>query len=217
MSEEITHKVEAFFKKFPLKTYSKGEFLVHAGDNPPGIFYLTEGRVSQYDIGASGTSAVVNVFKPSAFFPMAWAINRTHNYYFFEATTPKVIVHVAPADEAVSFLRDNPDVTFNLLSRVYSGTDGLQRRMTHLMAGGAKTRLLFELLNATYRFGEHRPDGAIFVPLKESDIAAHSGLARETINRNLQELKDSNLVEITHLGFIVHDAAQLEAKLGSDV
>ena len=217
MTEEITQKVDAFFKKFPLKTFDKGEFLIQAGNDPAGVFYLSEGRVSQYDISASGASAVVNVFKPPAFFPMAWAINRTHNYYFFEATTPKVIAHLAPADKAVAFLQDNPDVTFNLLSRVYRGTDGLQRRMAHLMAGGAKTRLLFELLNATYRFGEPRPDGVIFVPLKESDIATHSGLARETINRNLQELKDSGLVEITHLGFLVNDVAQLEAKLGSDV
>lgn len=217
MTEEIAQKVDKFFKKFPLKVYDKGELLVQAGDDPAGVFYVVEGRVSQYDIGANGVSAVVNVFKPPAFFPMAWAINRSYNYYFFEAATPKVITHLAPADQVVAFLKENPDITFNLLSRVYRGTDGLQRRMTHLMAGGAKTRLLFELLNATYRFGEPRPDGVIFVPLKESDIAAHSGLARETINRNLQELKDSSLIEITHQGFLVNDVTKLEAKLGSDV
>jgi len=217
MAEEVAQKIDTFFKKFPLKTFSKGELLVQAGKNPPGIFYITEGRVSQYDITTSGTSIVVNVFKSPAFFPMSWAINDTPNIYFFEAATPQVITHLAPRDEAVDFLRDNPDVTFDLLSRLYRGADGLQRRMAHLMGGDAKSRLLFELLNATYRFGEPRPDGCIFVPLKEGEIAAHSGLTRETINRNLSDVKKAGLIEVTHQGFLVRDVRQLEAKLGTNL
>jgi CRP-like cAMP-binding protein len=215
MAEEIAQKIETFFKEFPLKTFSKGEMLIQAEKAPAGVFYITEGRVSQYDISPNGTSVVVNVFKPPAFFPMSWAINDTTNYYFFEAATPQVITRVAPRDRVLDFLHHNPDVTFNLLSRLYRGTDGLQRRMAHLMGGDAKSRLLFELLNASYRFGESRPDDSIFVPLKENDIAKHSGLTRETINRNLRHLKESGLIEITHLGFYVKDIRKLEAELGT--
>jgi CRP/FNR family transcriptional regulator len=213
---DIKQKIANFFTSYPTRTFEKRHIIIAPDDPLPGVFYLTEGRVSQYDITTSGVEVVVNVFKPGAFFPMSWAINKTQNVYFFEAST-KVVTHIVPPDDTVTFLQDNPDVIFNLLSRVYRGADGLLRRMAHLMGGDAKSRLLFELLNAAYRFGEPQTDGKLFVPLSENDLARHSGLARETVNRNMQELKKDGLIEITHKGFIVPDTSDIEARLGREL
>lgn len=188
--------------------------MVRAEDPLQGVFYILDGRVSQYDITPSGNEVVVNVFKPGAFFPMSSVINGTVNHYFFEAST-KVTAHLAPTDEAVRFLKDNPDVAFDLLTRVYRGTEGVLRRMAHLMGGDAKSRLLFELLNTAYRFGELQKDGSIFVSLKESDLARHSGLARETVNRSMQDLKTAGAVQVTHSGITITHLDQLEAMLGA--
>jgi CRP-like cAMP-binding protein len=216
MNDDIRQKVTIFFSGYPTRTFEKRELMVRAEETPPGVFYITEGRVSQYDIAPNGNEVAVNVFKPGAFFPMSSAINDTPNHYFFEATT-NVVVRVAPAADAVQFLKDNPDVLFNLLARVYRGVDGVLRRMAHLMGGDAKTRLLFELLNAAYRFGEPQPDGSVTIALTESDLARHSGLARETINRTMQDLKTAGLVEITRGSLTVKSTSQLEAMLGNDV
>lgn len=178
------------------------------------VFYIVEGRVSQYDITPSGNEVVVNVFKPGAFFPMSSALNHPPNPYYFEASTV-VKAHVAPPGATVQFLKDNPDVTFDLLSRVYRGVDGVLRRMAHLMGGDAKSRLIFELLNAANRFGDMRPDGSVTLPLKEGDLARHSGLSRETVNRNTQQLKSMGLLEVSHQGMIVKDMRKLEALLGA--
>lgn len=210
----VQQKVSNFFTTYPLRAFDKRQIIVRAEEPLPGVFYLVEGRVSQYDITPSGNEVVVNVFKPGAFFPMSSAINNTPNHYFFEAST-KVAAHVVPAPDAVQFLQDNPDVLFDLLARVYRGTDGVLRRMAHLMGGGAKTRLLFELLNTAYRFGELRPDGSIVVDLKEGDLARHSGLARETVNRTLQNLKAAGLVEIDRSGLTIKNPRELENLLGT--
>lgn len=208
----IKQKIENFFIRYPVHTFEKRQILMSPGDPLPGIFYIIEGRVSQYDITPKGTEVVVNVFKPSAFFPMSLAIHNTPNTFFFEAST-KVVAHVAPAQDAVQFLQSNPDITFDLLARVYRGTDGLLRRTAHLMGGDAQSRLLFELLNAAYRFGEPQKDGTTFVPIKETDLARHSGLARETVNRNLQALKKAGLLEVTHKGFTILNLTDLETRL----
>ena len=212
----VASTVAQFFAQYPTRSFAKKELLARAEEPLDGVFYLTEGRVSQYDITPTGNEVVVNVFKPGAFFPMSWAINNTPNHYFFEASTP-VTVRVAPALDAVRFLQDNPRVTYDLLSRVYRGVDGVLRRMAHLMGGDAKSRLLFELLNSVYRFGETQPDGSVFVALKEGDLAKHTGLARETINRNLQSLKTTGLVSVTHSGITIPDVAQLENLLGQNL
>lgn len=216
MSEDINAKIVRFFTQYPLRTFDSREIIVRAEAELPGVFYIIEGRVSQYDITSSGNEVVVNIFKPGAFFPMSTALNHTPNHYFFEAST-KVTAHVAPAADAVQFLKDNPDVTFDLLSRVYRGVDGVLRRMAHLMGGDSKSRLLFELLNAAYRFGEAQADGAVFISLKEGDLARHSGLARETVNRVLQSLKAADLIEINRSGMTIKNPRKLENMLGADL
>lgn len=213
---DIVQRIAGFFTQYPLRTFGKHQLLIRAESDVDHIFYMVEGRVSQYDITPSGNEVVANVFKPGAFFPMSSAINNTPNHYFFEAST-KVAAHVAPAADAVQFLKDNPDVTFDLLARVYKGVDGVLRRMVHLMGGDSKSRLLFELLNAAYRFGEAKADGAVFISLKEGDLARHSGLARETVNRVLQSLKAAGLVEISHSGMTIKNLRELENMLGTAV
>ncbi len=213
-NDSVQQKTAAFFSKYPLCSFSKRQIIVRAEEMPNAVFYLVDGLVSQYDITTGGNEVVVNIFKPGAFFPMSSAINNSPNHYFFEASSA-VSLHQAPAADAVQFLQDNPDVLFDLLSRVYRGMDGVLRRMAHLMGGDAKSRLIFELLNASYRFGEPRKDGARCITLKEGDLAKHSGLARETVSRQLQELKAAGLVDVTHEGIIVKNIADLEAVLGN--
>lgn len=214
MDTNTKEKVIAFFDQYPLQTYRKREVLLHPEEPVRSVFYITEGRISQYDIAPNGSEAVVNVFKPGTFFPMSSAINDTVNHYFFESSL-KTDVHVAPKADVVHFLRKNPDVVFDLLARVYRGVDGVLRRMAHLMGGDAQTRLIFELLNATYRFGEQQPDGSMLVRLTEGDLAKHSGLARETVSRLLQDLKAGGLIAMNRGGIRVSSAADLEARLGT--
>jgi len=216
MPEEISRKVANFFTAYPLRVFNKRQIILQAEDPLSSVFYIVEGRVSQYDITSTGSEIVVNTFKPGAFFPMSTALSNAPNSYFFEASTT-VKAHLAPPSDAVQFLRDNPDVTLDLLTRVYRGVDGILRRMTHLMGGNAKTRLLFEILNATYRFGEPQKDNSIFIPLKEGDLARLSGLARETVNRNMQDLKAAGLLTVAHNGITISDIKSLEQLLGTTV
>lgn len=214
MNEDIKNKVRKFFNSYPSQQATKGRVIVEAGDNPTGVIFLTKGHVHQYDIASNGEQIVVNVFKPPAFFPMSWAINKTPNQYFFEATSD-VEYHLAPAEDAVQFLHDNQDVTLDLLARVYSGTDGLLRRMAHLMGGSARTRLLFELRVQAMRFGKPTSDGSILISMNEHDLATRAGLTRETVSRELSSLK--NIITVSRDGFLVKELSLLEAELGREL
>lgn len=218
MTNDSSHTqqiVASFFEAYPKYTYQKKQLLLRPEETPTHIYYLVVGRVSQYDITANGNEVVVNVFKPGAFFAMPWVLNAPENQYFFEASTD-VVIRQAPLGDVAQFMQDNPAVVLDLLTRVYRGLDGVLRRMAHLMGGDATTRLTFELLNAAARFGSG--DGAaVTVPLTESEIAKHSGLARETVSRIMQKLKADGLVSIGPEGIVISDTKLLEASLGSQI
>lgn len=211
MNQIIAKKIESFFAEYPQRHHRQGQILIQAHDNPTHVFHLIEGRVKQYDISYRGDEVVLNEFKPPAFFPMSYAINKTPNIYFYEAETD-VVLRQAPNDEAVHFLKTNPDVLYNLLSRVYRGADGLLGRIAHLMAGSARSRILYELLIEGRRFGEPRGKG-VALHVTESDIGAHAGLARETVSREIHKLKEEGLISIVKKEIWINDLDQLAASV----
>lgn len=214
-SNTTLEEVDAFFSAYPLRSFPKGHILVHAGDSPSGVFHIVSGKVRQYDISDRGDEIVVNIFKPPAFFPMSWAINRGDNHYFFEAMTD-IEIRQAPAEDTVNFLKSHPDVMYDLLARLYSGVDGIQQRMTHLMGGSARSRVIFELLLEYRRFGVPQNDSTRRLSINETQLAQNAGLTRETVNRELAKLKKQKLVTYHENTLIISDSNALQAVLENE-
>ena len=215
MSDSATAKTAQDFSTFPRRVYPKGQIIIFAEEDPEAVYYIVKGKVRNYDLSYRGDEVIVNIFKPEAFFPMSWAINRTPNKYFYK-TEEETTVHVIPADEAVKFINDNPDVMLDLLSRLYRGLDGILGRMVHLMSGTARSRVLYELIIECRRFG--KVDGTAYnLDVSEVDLAARSGLSRETVSREIGKLKQQDLLTLKSGKIFVTDLKKLELLLGIEV
>lgn len=193
-----------------MKRYHSGQLLIYAHEDPAGIFYLESGEVRKYDIGPDGEEVVLNVFKSKVFFPMAWAVNKTANQYFFESTTP-IEVRRAPVEAFSAYLESHPKAVYGLLRQVYSGLEDTQHRVILLMDGDAYHRLLFELMMEGKRSGEMHSDGSCVITVSLADLAQRAGLTRETISRELGKIiQTSNLVSRQGRSLVVHDFKTLE-------
>lgn len=212
MANAIDQKVDQFFSKYPARSYPKGQILVFGGEDLEHIYYLTKGQVRMYDVSYKGDEVIVNIFKPGAFFPMSWAINGNTNPYFYKTET-ETTLHIVPPEDAVKFIKSNPDVLFDLLARVYSGIDGLLARLVHLMSGSAKERLLYELVVECDRFGKQQKDGSYLLASSEVDLAARSGLSRETISREIHKIMQHGNVSISKKGIVVKNLDSLKSIL----
>jgi CRP-like cAMP-binding protein len=214
MESDVSSVVEGFFERYQVREYKKGQILIHAGDTPDGIFHLITGKVKQYDLTYRGDEVILNVFKPPAFFPASFAVSDHVNRYFFEAEED-VALHRVPIAEVRAFLIAKPEVTFDLLARVYRGTQGMLERMVHLMSSTSKSRVIYELIIECRRFGESSPQGTV-ITLTESDVAARAGLSRETVNREMAKLKNASLIKIEQKKIIIPKLDALELSLGQD-
>lgn len=215
MDSKIIARLDTFFAEDKEKSYKKNEIIIFPHDDPSGVMYLKSGLIEQYDITPEGNKVTVNIFKPHAFFPMSWAMNKTPNAYFYAALSD-VTMSIAQPERVVAFLGDNPDILLNLLSRVYKGTDALLRRLVIASSGVASARLAFELLIEAYRFGHSAKDGTTTIVLKRGVLASRSGLARETVSRELHKFEDEDLL-VLKKGSIELNIAKLEAKLEFEV
>ena len=104
---------------------------------------------------------------------------------------------------------------YDLLSRVYLGADGVLKRMTSLMSGSAYTRLITELTIYGNRFPENASETKkkISIKITERDLAAQSGMSRETISREIKRLKDRGLIKRQKDMLVIPDLAALENEL----
>ncbi len=215
MTEDVATKIEEFFAKYRLRSYSKGQILILSGDQADYVYHLIKGKVKQYDVTYRGDEIILNVFKPPGFFPMSLAINKVPNPYIYEAESD-VEIRQAPANEVIAFIKANPDVLYDLLSRVYKGVDALLGRMTYLMAGSAHSRLIYELLIEARRFGTQQGDGCV-LDINEKALGARAGLSRETVSREIHKLKEEKMIETGSTGILINNVAALEQKLGPEV
>lgn len=213
MDVSVARVIEEFFAQYPVRQYSKGQILIFRGEGGDFVYNLVSGRVKQYDVTYRGDEIILNEFKSPSFFPMWLAINQSENPYIFEAETD-IEVRRAPAEAVVAFIKLHPTIMFDLLSRVYKGVDGLLGRMTYLMAGSAKARLMHELLIACRRFGEKGAGGKYVLAMHETDLGARAGLSRETVSREMTKLVNDKLVTLNKGEIIINNMAALEVKLG---
>lgn len=213
MDTKLSFKIDAFFTKFKHQNYKKKELLIKTGDKPPGLFLLKEGMVREYTISQNGEEITINIFKPTSFFPMAWVVNDSISSHYFEAMT-SVTVWLAPKKEVLEFIKREPDVLLDLVKRIYIGFDGYFMRMENFMIGSAQARLIAELLIYARRFGELKENYIeINFKLTERDLASQSGIARETVSREIQKLKQKGLISFQRNILVIKDLHKLEEEL----
>lgn len=166
-----------------------------------------------YSLSVNGEELVINTFKPGAYFPMGWVLNDIIPRHFYEALDD-VIVKKIPKKIFLKFLEENPEVLLNLTKQIYYGLEGYFTRMEYLMSGNAASRLIAELLILGKRFGKIEKKATIVsLKLTEKDLSSLTGMARETISRELNKLKKKELVFLDKNILKIPDISKLEAAL----
>jgi CRP/FNR family transcriptional regulator len=211
MNSPGKEKAELFFKKYKTKSFKKDQVVLLAHDKPKYAYYITEGWVKQYDITQKGNEIVVNVFKPGSAFMVLTALTGLPSSYYFSAGSD-VTVHYVPVKDATIFVSRNPEVLKDMLINAYVGYEDLLRRVTYLMKGGACGRVIFEIL-----FDIRGQNGKILgnirsLSITESDLALRAGLSRETVSREISNLKKKKLLSDTQK-IKVLNVKKLEAEL----
>jgi CRP-like cAMP-binding protein len=205
--------VTTFFKNYPSEVLDPAQVLIQAGDVPPGVMYLETGLVRQFALTKEGTERTLNLYKPGSFFPMSWALNQTPNRHTFETVLTSE-VKVAPHQDVVEFLHAHPEVTFNLLQRMFKALDGLLLQIEQRSSGDAYHILVATIVLLARRFGRSSESGTqIALPLTHTTLANQAGLSRETVSRTLQKCKNQGLLTFTSRIINIPNLKALEAEL----
>lgn len=175
-------------------SYKKGTIILKPNDNINNFYHIESGIVRLYTITKDGRELTFNLYKPDTYFPMIPLITNTPNKYFFESFTNSKLTQI-PKNEFLNLLKKSPEMLFDLTRRLLSGIDGLLSVIENLISGKALNKIAAVLMILSKRFG--KPNGkSILIDLRltHQQIAAITGLTRETTSLQMEYLQNSGLI-----------------------
>jgi CRP-like cAMP-binding protein len=184
-----TEELDSFFQKAKLQFHKKRTLILHPNDKPSSVFYIKTGYVRVYRISEEGEELTLTILKPKDFFPLTYGLSNTRNAYYLEAITP-LELWSSPQEQFLNFVKSNPDILYDLTTRILVRFDGVLSRMEHLVFSNAYIKVATTILICAKRFGEEIGQGVIIkVPLTHRDIATLVGITRETTSLEMKKLE----------------------------
>jgi CRP-like cAMP-binding protein len=196
-------------------TFKKGEFIIHPGEAPVGVFFIETGLVKAYDISKYGEENLLIIRKDQEIFPLIWALTGQERDIIYQALGPVTVWRIS-RDDYLKHIKDNPSTLMPMLEMTIEMYRLHSEHILNLEYRTVRERLICFLLNTADRFGEtNKKTGRITlqVPLKQQDIASSINATRETTSRELVRLERLGLVSTKQSKISLLDPAKLRAAL----
>lgn len=207
MEPEIQKLLYSFFDKFELKLFVKGKTIINPKNDK--IFFLTKGVVKMLGLSKKREDLTLNIYNAYSLFPLSLIFNIQNKYAFKSLTETQG--YFAPKKDFAKFIMKNPTVLFDLLKRIYQGLDGFFLLSEALLSGDAFYRVLTQLIIYARRFGQKNQNAITFDwHLTHHQLASQTGLARESVTRQIKKLQDKGLIGYSGKKLFIYNLLKLE-------
>ena len=206
-------ELESVKKCLREKSFCKGDLLFMEGKSCERVFIVQSGRVKLYRISASGREQILETLNPGD----TCACNPGSSVWSCSSTAEALIdsiVWFLSREDYVRIVQTNSKVA-QALNRLFA--ERLQcfsALIEEVSLKDSKKRIIKFLLDMldenTSKAGAKQ---MLFIPFTREEIAQRIGVTRETVARQLYQLKRSRLIDIKPKQIIISDEAGLRKLL----
>ncbi|HVV66952.1 MAG TPA: Crp/Fnr family transcriptional regulator [Candidatus Saccharimonadales bacterium] len=201
----------ALFQNARHHTRNRGCILIHADEMPRGVFFLRRGYVKTYDITTEGTFQLIAITGPSEIFPLYWSFDTSTNDLFYEAMC-EIEFSIVPRDTFRDQVMSDRRFLKLALATAMNSLRSSQKRMQSLQLPFARQRIAHQLLFFAEHYG--KKIGSEFIipmPLTYDDFAHTLNINRATVNREMLQLIEEELIMRESRHFIIKKPRALQA------
>jgi CRP-like cAMP-binding protein len=210
MTKDIEKQLSQYFKDFKLQKFKKGELIYQPGDEINDVGFVKSGYVRLYTISKDGQEFTINIFKPVFYLSLIYALGKGDNPYYFEAITP-VELYKAPKEEVLKYIKNNPELTFDLMTNILDGFREMLINSQYLAYGNAYSRIASIIMSLANNYGTK--DGnkvKLNFATTHRVIASLTGTARETATIQILKLKEKGIIESRGSHMVIEDMDRLK-------
>ncbi len=198
-------ELEVLLEYAVLRHYHKGQYLTHAGDIWPVLFFLLKGSITAIKESSEGRSLVATTFKPGEVF---WGVSFFHPDLAMPVALKVDLqssLYLWSREQVLPILSSNGLMSYELcrlmVSRMLRASE-IVEELAFQPVAGRLARLLID-------YPGQITTGPIARSLTLDDMAARIGSTREVVCRFLQRFADEDLIKITRTEFEITDRDRL--------
>lgn len=184
------------------RTVQRQAYVARPGETPSHTLFVVKGKIRQFDTRPNGTEVTLNIYGRGALVALPWIFKPGPTMYSFRAMEDTIVIEI-PIAVAREWLENDPTLSYETLSRLVRGFEGMYSRLLTHSGNDALDRIMTEIIIESRRFGVAQ-DGGVFIKLSSSELATRTGLARETASRMLSQMAADGLISRTKSGFLLH-------------
>jgi CRP-like cAMP-binding protein len=216
-SSSTSQNLEGFLSGKEHQTFHRGELIWETGNDSQTLCYTSSGFVKRYSINSSGAKNAHVIYEGADIFPIRRLIGSVTNFCLYQEVETHYYEPLSDAQitffnlkELQHLLQEKPALYQELLWMVSKRLNYNIHFLDNIALSDARKRLAHMLTFYAQQFGMRETSGVkIMAPITQQDLSEFLFLARETITRQMSELRDQGLV-ITNDYIIIPDLERLE-------
>ncbi|PIQ85065.1 MAG: hypothetical protein COV74_10740 [Candidatus Omnitrophica bacterium CG11_big_fil_rev_8_21_14_0_20_45_26] len=210
LSNEELKSIQACLKE---KSFDKGELLFMEGNMCERIFLVRSGRVKLYRTNSQGREQILEILEAGDTCACNPGTTTWHCSSTAEAVTSCTVWFLS-RDDYIRMVQANSKLAHTLNHVFAQRLNRFSCLIEEVSLKDVKKRVIKFLLDMYHHeTGSGSGNSTLSIPFTREEIAQRIGTARETIARNLYELKRANLIDIKPKQVILKDIAGLEKLL----
>ena len=204
----------SFFNQSPVLAFSKNEIICKPGIKDKDIYYLEQGYVRVYTYSRQDQELTISIFKGPTYFPLSWSAQDPEVRYYYQAMN-SVKMRKVSFEKMTNTVMKHPELGVALLLKARDRIGLLMKRFESMMLGTAKERIISFLMTSVENFSRLENGTYILeLPFSHKDIAAFTGLTRETVSTEMVKLKRKGCVAYINRYIKISDPDKLKKCLG---
>ena len=193
-------------KQFPLRTFAKGESILHAGQPADTLYAIRKGFAKVDSISSSGSQQLVWIAARYDIIPTESLFRPRGELHFYYSALTDLEVYEIPKKEFLVMCENDPAVMREIAISMSAHYDDLLIRLRSVEQSSIREKLIYTLHYIATRFSG---DSVVRLAdlglhLSHQDIARMIGATRETTAIELKQLKDAGLIMYTRTEFIIY-------------
>lgn len=187
---------QSFLRKYPVKSYSRGEIVIYQGEVPTSAFVVKSGLVKTYNLTMGGEENVVSFDIASDMLPSSWIFKRSPSALFFYEAVTDTELYAIPRQDILQKIDSDPSFKDSLFNRYLTSYIAQSLHLNALEHSKAGEKIIHTLYYLSLRYGKDGKNGLVElqIPLTQQDFASLLGLTRETTGIELNKLKKNGVI-----------------------
>jgi CRP-like cAMP-binding protein len=192
--------------------YKKEDLVYQEGTPTSGCYIICKGKVKLVKRALSGKKQLLKFFGPGEIIGKVDLFNR-ESYSVYARTLEESRLAFINKESFLNLIRDHPLTVLEITKDLSKEINALRERLITTSYGSVRERLIYILLSFEERHSYDKESGSLIVDLTQSELAEFAGVARETVSRQLGELKAKGLISFEDHRIVIPDVKELRALL----